>query len=99
MNQPADHGGSLTLAGLQKSLWLQETALFKLIKIEVAGTKTRSTHDNATPVPKRSLVLVEDNEQGTAKAPEGTQPEPVCRGEALIEGTKKKVAAFRKKPA
>jgi len=99
MNQQADHSGSLTLGGLQKSLRQQEAALFKLLKIEVAGTKTRSTHDNANPVPPLSLMLVEDNDQGTAKAPEGAQPEPVCRGEALISGAKKKVAAFRKKPA
>jgi hypothetical protein len=99
MNQQVNHSGSLTLEGLQKSLWLAEAGVHKLIKIEVAGTKTLSTHDNATHVPRRSLVLVEDNDQGTTKAPDGTQPEPVCRGEALISGAKKKVAAFRKKAA
>jgi hypothetical protein len=64
-------------------------------------TKTISTHDNdpKTKAPRRTLILIEDNAAGDIKAPDGAQPEPVCRGEALVSGARKKVAAFRKKPA
>jgi hypothetical protein len=96
--QTADHRGSLTHARLQTSLRHAEAGLFKLTRIEVVGSKTRSTHDNANPVPSRSLILVEDPD-GDVTAPPGADPEWVVRGEAMIEGSKKKVAAFRKAAA
>ena len=101
MSQTAEHSGSLSLDGLQRSLWQAEAGLKKVTKIEVVGTKTISTHDDdpKTKAPRRTLILIEDNAAGDITAPAGAEEKAVCRGEALIGGTKKKVAAFRKKPA
>jgi hypothetical protein len=101
MTQTVNHPGNLSLSQLQKSMWRAELNFYKLLKISVSGNKTVTEHtnDNGTIVPNRSLVLIEDNDAGTAAAPAGTEEQPVCRGKAMIGGTEKKVAAFRKKPA
>lgn len=98
MSQTANHPGNLSLSQLESSLWSRELNLYKLTKLEVVGTKTQSTHDNANPVPNRSLVLKLDP-SGNLGTPSGTDPNWVVRGDALIGGVSTKVAAFRKTAA
>lgn len=94
MTLTVNHPGNLSLSQLQNSLWRAELNLRKLVTIGIGGNQTVSEHDNTIRVPHRSLRLVEDP-NGNVPAPSGTDPGWVCRGEALIGGQQKKVAAFR----
>lgn len=93
MTQEASHLKSLTREALEKSLQLAEAGLFKLESISISGQRTISKHDDETPVPTRSLVLLQDP-NGDVSGPAGSAL--ICRGEAWVSNEKKAVAAFRK---
>ena len=91
MSETISYRGALTLIGLQTKIRNDEALGLTLNKIEADGSDTVGIYEEGS-VPKRSLRLLLD--------PAGNLPPPdsttlVCRGEAMIQANKQKVAAFR----
>ena len=93
MAQDVEHDGNFSQDQLQTNLRFNEGLWGRLTGIGNKDNFTISTHDDVTMVPNDSLELKLDP-NGTEAGAQGSTL--LCRGEALIGGTKTKVAAFRK---
>jgi hypothetical protein len=87
------YAGSSTREQLEADINFQEQPLKKVTKIEVDGTFTVCTHDRKPPPPTANSLKVLLDPNGNVTGPAGSTL--ICRGDALIQNVKTKVALFR----